>query len=166
MTGYREYEILGREHSVYPGHPVTVAYIITQLYVSFEDATEVQEGHQYSNALGDNDVPGAGGNVSAALSFLHYLKTGILSWEDAIKYADESWATCDGQKEGSSWGHREGWKPCIDDKPCTPEEYYINRWKKGQKQADRIKPLLKQKITTWLRNQTCKKDAKNEMSRN
>lgn len=125
-----------RVASVYPGHPITVAYLITQTYPDFDSAFFRGEKDGYEAALADWTIPGAGGNVSAALELLHYLRHGtfkkaareqkISVWGFACKWADDYWRRCDDQAKADS-----------------------PRWKEGQDQADGIKPLLKSQQAWW-----------------
>jgi hypothetical protein len=145
------YAILDKDSSVYPGHPITVAYLITKIFPTFEEAFDSSDSKwNDANALASSKIPGAGGNVSAALSFLRYLRDESLTWDKAVLWADDYWKNCDNQAKGS-WRspNEKGWEPHIDDKPCTPEDYYKNRWRKGQDQADKIKPLLKERDFWW-----------------
>ena len=155
--GQKEYQIfkeldIGLDNSVYPGHPITVAYLITRCFPNYEAAFQ-KDGSRwnYASALSSSIIPGAGGNVHAALDFLSYLRNEYLDWDGAIEWADNYWKRCDGQANGGgSWGgNRDGWTPHIDDQPCSPKEYYIDRWKRGQEQADKIKPLLEERDFWW-----------------
>lgn len=97
------------EPAVYPGHPVTIAYIIFQKYSSLEDAFAT--GYQFPRALEDNDIPGAGGRVHAALRFLRGYQGGQ-ELKELFALADRIWASERG---------------CFRDH------------EKGQEQADKIK---------------------------
>lgn len=108
---------------VYPGHPITTAWFIVNKYPSFETASERRPEHDYMNALEDNDIPGAGSEVHAALEFLGKLNAGGL-WGDAVKWADDHWSySCAG-------GHGRKVAP-------------------GQTQANYVKPLLFAKRGWW-----------------
>lgn len=152
MGSYEELCILRTEFpdneefhfSIYPGHPVTIAYLIVNIFPTYESAFAKPDGSPYSSALGSCKIPGAGGNVSDALCLLKYLHDGI-PWSLAIKDADDGWARCDGQaKGGYEWGKKEK----------TPEEtqarikHYQDRWRKGQQQADKLKLKLF-KLADW-----------------
>lgn len=117
-----EREVLG-ELAVYPGHAVTLALLITHAFPSLEAAEA--KGRVFPAALESNDIPGAGGNVYAALALLRNLRDGML-WEVAVRWADESWGACDNQALVN----------CL-------------RWGKGQDQADRCKPLLQARAGWW-----------------
>lgn len=53
---------------VYPGHPLTIACYIMENYSSLSEARS--KGIQHPKALEDSRIPGAGGNVYAALEIL------------------------------------------------------------------------------------------------
>lgn len=55
---------------VYPGHPLTIAVAILEKYPSLAAARE--KGKNYPKALEDSAIPGAGGNVYAALEILNH----------------------------------------------------------------------------------------------
>jgi len=131
---------IGSDSSVYPGHPVTVAYLITRCFPNYKAAFQ-KDGTKwnYASALSSSKIPGAGGNVHAALDFLSYLRSEDITWEGAVKWADDYWATCDGQaKGGGSYA-----------KDKDAEKRFIDRWKQGQEQADKIKPLLEERDFWW-----------------
>ncbi len=110
--------------AVYPGHPVTIALAIVETYTSYEDATTVDPGKEFSRALSNTEIPGAGGNVYNALHMLKNLEK--ISWEEAIRLADQTWASCDDQKNR-----------------------YPERWKAGQEQADALKDRLRVALQAW-----------------
>ena len=110
------------EHkAIYPGHPVTLAYMIVCRYASLKEATA--KGQNYPKPLEDHRIPGGGGNIHAALDFLRLAKDGLAP---AFEWADRSWERCDGQKVSNT-----------------------RRWRDGQAQADEIKPLLAEKLREW-----------------
>lgn len=124
-----DYELF-REHfgtpevAVYPGHPITLAWIITKVFPTFEEAFKTTE-YNWAAALGSIDVPGAGGCVHNALHVLQMLQQGE-PLETAFAFADDMWARTDTQKENDP-----------------------KRWKEGQEQADKVKPLLRQRESWW-----------------
>lgn len=125
MTRPLELEILGGA-AVYPGHPVTIALLITHAFPSLAAAnhvTEEQPGIAYCDALTSPEIPGAGGCVHMALDLLRFLRTAP---EQAIAWADRAWAECDDQRER-----------------------YPDRWREGQEQAERCKPLLAARADWW-----------------
>jgi hypothetical protein len=107
-----EYDHLDGEFSVYPGHPVTIAYLIMQKYPSLAAASKVSTRSGFGAALSDIDIPGAGGRVHAAMSLLQRRAEGA-SWEELFARADDIW-----------------------------EGEHFDKHELGQQQADRIKPLL------------------------
>lgn len=109
----------------YPGHPITIAWAIVNRFASLAEATTIPSPGMSPAALSSSDIPGAGGNVYAALDFLGWLQRGI-GWDEAVARADAMWARCDDQ--------------CRRD----PE-----RWMRGQEQADRYKPLLLARASWW-----------------
>lgn len=117
-----ERDLLGSEGYVYPGHAVTIALFIIHAFDSLEAA--VAKGREFPGALESNAIPGAGGNVHSALTLLRRLKDGM-EWSLAIKGADDTWASCDGQ-------------------------FGTDRWRQGQEQADRLKPALRDRVGAWL----------------
>ena len=111
-------KLLGGEKFVYPGHPITIAYICTQVYSKLGDAIAPTTDNPH-HALGNNDIPGAGGNVYAAISLIQgYLEGQNLDY--LFDRADESWARCDNQSR-----------------------YDPANWKAGQDQANSLKFLLR-----------------------
>lgn len=58
--------------AVYPGHPVTIAVAIFRAYPSIEKAFEMTV-HGCPAALGNGDVPGAGGNAYQGLGLVRKL---------------------------------------------------------------------------------------------
>lgn len=116
---------LDGKFSVYPGHPITIAYLITMEYASYEDAT-VPTKHGWCVAVGNSNIPGAGGNVHSAVDVLAKLKNGM-SIDEVFAHADGNWSRCDSQEKSNP-----------------------DRWREGQDQADLVKPKLREKIKTWL----------------
>jgi hypothetical protein len=129
-------DILG-ENAVYPGHPVTVAYVITKVFDSFDVAFEASVSGP-PNALCVNAIPGAGGCVYAALSLLKRLREGM-PIEQAFTWADEVWGSTDDMKnDGRSWPGR-----------TVAPGYYLKRYQEGQAQADRFKQKLVEQRAWW-----------------
>jgi len=122
----REYGITP-EHAIYPGHPVTLAFLIVKNYETIRKAFE-PTATNFAHALGNSDIPGAGGNVSNALGVLKDLFLGS-SFADAMAVADDLWGRCDSQKAAG--------------------EKLRRRWQDGQDQADKIKPLLEACKNWW-----------------
>lgn len=122
--------ILG-EFSVYPGHAITIAYLITKVFPTYEAATAPSYDRAgkplgWCEALSNNDIPGAGGNVHNGVDVLRKLHEGQ-DIETVYAWADQVWASCDTQKER---------RP--------------DRWKQGQDQADTVKPRLAAEIADWF----------------
>lgn len=114
--------------AIYPGHPLVLSWIIVHAYPSFKEAARVQEPSGYPAALTSPNIPGAGGNVHAALDFLRRVAEGT-PIDKAIARADDFWALCDGQRDGNT--------------------RLFARWQQGQNQAARVKETLVRKLETW-----------------
>jgi hypothetical protein len=80
------------EGVVYPGHPVCIALLIMDKYPDFETARMRPEGSQFQNALSDIDIPGAGGNVHAALDVLERARA--QGAPAAFEHGTEYWVRC------------------------------------------------------------------------
>jgi hypothetical protein len=114
--------ILG-EHAVYPGHPVTLALCIVNNFPNWEAA--IVKKNDIEAAVGCIEIPGAGGNVYAALDILSQLRKGM-PFDKAMERADYVWGQCDDHK--------------AMNKP---------RYVTGQEQADRFKDKLKEHAAWW-----------------
>lgn len=107
-----------RHNYTYPGHALVIATVIMEKYPSF---AEVRNGEKYGfpEALGDDDIPGAGGCVYSALDVL--AKEDV---EEAIALADYFWrGACSG---------------------C-----YADRYNKGAEEAKDLEPLFREMRTKW-----------------
>ncbi len=135
--GVRYDRQLFEARAIYPGHPVTIAWAIVNVYDNLDEAL-TQTEHGFPHALGNGSIPGAGGCVYNGLQFLVYLRDGMPS-DEALAMADRMWADCDSQKAGGYSVHKEGHDP----------EKYKERWRKGQEQADSFKERLVAKLATW-----------------
>jgi hypothetical protein len=124
-----------RNEAVYPGHAITLAYLIVNLYPSLEAASA--PGRHFTAVEEDGRLPGAGGHQNQAVELLRQLALGR-DWDTVAGRADESWARCDGQKNG-------GYGEFAQKNP----DYYADRWRRGQEQADRIRPLLRAALQKW-----------------
>lgn len=129
-----DYDIIG-EPAVYPGHPITLAYLIVRLYSSLEAARA--HGKTFSAVEEDIRLPGAGSHNSYAVGLLSNLAADY-SWDAMMVQFDDLWARVDSQKD-------DGWGDWARERPG----HYRSRWKRGQDQADRIKPLLREALKTW-----------------
>lgn len=126
MRGWElEQRLLG-DHSVYPGHPLVIALLVSHLYEDLSSAMEPTE-FGWPAAVGSNDVPGGGGEVRAGLDVLVSIATGERTVDEAIQWGDARW------QESKAGGH-------------------VNKVVPGQEQADRIKPLLRDRLETWPLN--------------
>jgi hypothetical protein len=110
---------------VYPGHALVIAICIMEKYPSLEEALKpcvskhTGEPHGYPNALGDQDIPGAGSCV--------YLALDVLKMEDiekAIEFANTLW-------KGE----------CSDG--------YKDRYNTGVEQAKELEPVFRELRTRW-----------------
>lgn len=125
------------ESAIYPGHPVTLAFCIVHAFATYEEAFAPTE-HNFTRAIGDVRIPGAGGCVSSALMILRHLKSGM-PFDEAMTLADDYWATCDNQQAGGG----------LFAKDAEANARFHKRWHDGQVQADKIKPLLAEKKDWW-----------------
>jgi hypothetical protein len=130
--------VLG-EASVYPGHPVTLAYLITVAFDSYAEATFKKSDADYGAALGSSAIPGAGGCVSSAIHLLQLALDPGVGIDRAIAWGDQAWYGCDNQGSG-------GGSYAADEAAQTR---FRERWAEGQAQADKIKPLLRTRLASW-----------------
>ena len=86
MNASLSMSVLG-EPVVYPGHPIALALLIMAKYPSLE-AAETKNG-QYSAALSDQDIPGAGGNVWMALDLLRMCRQ--VPVPEALALIEQRW---------------------------------------------------------------------------
>jgi hypothetical protein len=117
-----EKTLLG-DFAVYPGHPITVGYLIIHKFSNFEQATSFGEGG-FMAALEDGDIPGAGGNVNWAIDTLGWLKAGVdpmTVWDMAEDY----------------------WRDC-----CTTA--YAKYYEPGADQAQQVREDFFAKACQWL----------------
>ena len=99
MKRLNEEALLGDGQFVqYPGHPTVLAALIVMKFPSFGEASVRLPGATYPRALGDEDIPGAGSSVYAALGILEMIgKVGI---DDALIHAEDYWTElCAGDKK-------------------------------------------------------------------
>ena len=78
---------------VYPGHALVIAKIIMETYPSLEAASRRvgDKEHNTAAALGDSNVPGAGGCVWVAIDTLRYFHTEGVTKEQTFQFADRYW---------------------------------------------------------------------------
>lgn len=115
-----------REHSVYPGHPITVALEIMFAYERDLDKAFApcigKDGTKlpWCDAVGNSEISGAGGNVHLGVDLLRRLKDKHGTILDAIEWGMKTWV-----------------RPGVCGDP--------HKLMEGQKQADRmVWPLLDQ----------------------
>jgi hypothetical protein len=117
-----QYHVLKGEAAVFPGHCITLAYLIMQAYPSLDAARIRKDGATCPDALSNGNIPGAGGPVYSALDVLkHAFEHGV---ESAFAYGDEAW----GRETASS---------------------YRDRREPGQLQADSIKDHFRELFQAW-----------------
>lgn len=76
--------------AVYPGHPVTIAVAIFRAYPNIEEAF-TQDRHGTPAALGNSDVPGAGGNAYQGLGLVRKLLTGAETFDAVVEEGFAAW---------------------------------------------------------------------------
>lgn len=120
------------DNFVYPGHPVVIAFAMTEHFWCYFHATyrsikflgDKTEVEPYCKAQTSKEIPGAGSHVVSALELLQFVRNGEVSWEDGFTWADKTWASL---TQGA-------YRDCRE---------------LGQVHANLVKPLLK-KRTDWL----------------
>jgi len=128
-----------REFATYPGHPITLALVIVRTHESFAEANRKERDFVWPHAVGCNAVPGAGGNVHAAMNLLARWARNEAPLDKLFELADNMWERCDGQKDGGgSFAKNE-----------TEREKFMKRWREGQDQADRFKGPLVEALKEW-----------------
>ncbi|MBB4861651.1 hypothetical protein HNP46_000462 [Pseudomonas nitritireducens] len=123
MEGHRIIRSLTDDHMVYPGHPLVVATVIMTLYPDFQSANKRTELN-FSEALGDNRVPGAGCHVNAAMNLLKKGSDGE-SIDAMVEYGNWYWV------EGQAGGHTKNVAA-------------------GVAQAAQIEPKFRELAATWF----------------
>ncbi len=109
----------------YPGHALVIACCIMDKYPSLAEARKpcinkkTGEKHGFPEALGDNDIPGAGGCVYCALDVLE-----IEDIDKAIERANYYW-------QGE----------------CG--EAYASRYDDGMNEAKELEPLFREMRAKW-----------------
>lgn len=130
------------EPVVYPGHPVTIAYLIASHYTSYETAlTSSENGGSWCHALGNSDIPGAGGCVYLAVDLLKKLVQDEMPADQAFAWADEVWGRVDSMKDGGgSFARNE-----------AARASFTKTFEGGQAQANRVKEKLVARLREWPR---------------
>jgi hypothetical protein len=114
--------VLNASAAVYPGHCVTLAYLIMQAYPSLEVASSREDGAPNPHALSNRSIPGAGGPVYAALDVLHHaFEHGV---DSALAYGDRIWE-------------------------AETATGFNDRRQSGQLQADGIKAYFRERFKAW-----------------
>lgn len=126
MSTNRTFELLDGEQAVYPGHPLTVAYVIMSVFPGPEEALAPSKHGHWSVCVGCADVPGAGDGANAGADVCQMLADGKAP-EDAAKFADDTWLRMV-NPEGSN--HPSAWKP-------------------GQEQADKFRDRFLELAKVW-----------------
>lgn len=114
------------EYPVYPGHPLTVAWEIMSVFATPSEALAMYQQHGLNcpNAVADNRITGAGGEVHQACRLLRKAVAGERA-EDLIRWADDRWI------DAQAGGHVKAVAP-------------------GLVQAEKLKPLFAAKLKDWL----------------
>jgi hypothetical protein len=115
------------EAVVYPGHPVVLALCVISRFASYQSAIKVKEEGGCPAALGDIHVPGSGGCVYLALALLKRLRDET-PFPQVMEWADQAWGRVDDQEQSDK-----------------------ARWRQGQEQADKLKPVLHEQQKWWAR---------------
>lgn len=122
-----QFQVFGVTGAVFPGHPITVAYLIMKVFPSWEAANHRPAGDDYKAALTHSGIPGAGGCVHAALDLLkRAVDTDVeaaLAW-GAARWRDET------------------------------QTSYKDRYQPGQDQADSIASQFRELFKTWPHTET------------
>jgi len=106
-------------NAIYPGHPVTLAYLIAHEFSTLAEAAERETG-----ALTSLAIPGSGGRVGSTLCLLDYLQKGLISLSQFFAMADQEGTSekdfdCEGaqrQADGlKPWlvFHLQAWLTCL-----------------------------------------------------
>ncbi len=117
-----QFRLFGSGGAVYPGHAVTLAYAIMQAYPSLEAALTRRANESFPEALGNNDIPGAGGCVYSALEILRLAYS--VGLDAAFERGDEIWLS-------------------------ETQTAYTDRRLPGQIQADGLKEAFRTIFASW-----------------
>lgn len=118
-----ENEVLG-EHAQYPGHPLILACMVMDRYPNLETALRREQGREFSNALSDNFILGAGCAVHAALATLRQAMGHGL--EAAYAHANQYWLAWEQQNPKNALGAAH-----------------------GREQAERIRSRFEVQLNSW-----------------
>jgi hypothetical protein len=111
------------DHAVYPGHAITIAYLIAMTFKNLEEA-EATTPAGYPAGVADSRIPGAGGNIYSGLLLLRHLRDG-LPYDLVLSNADREW---------------------LDETATV----YAKCRKEGQRQADALKHRFAEDVLPWL----------------
>lgn len=113
------------DYPVYPGHPITTAWQIMEVFDSPQDALmPAGDGLNCPAALADSRISGAGGEVWVACELLRKALDGVPA-EELFAWADDRWIA------GSAGGHTRAVAP-------------------GMAQANLLKPVFADRLSAWL----------------
>lgn len=112
---------------VYPGHPVPLAYLIMRAYPDLETALARDGDSPWPAALGNQAIPGGGGEVRAALTLLTAIRDGS-SPAEAVAKSSARW------RDGRAGGHPRAVDP-------------------GQAQAEHVLARFYALLDSWLPEQ-------------
>lgn len=129
ITGSEYVKEATGEPTVYPGHPLVVAFEIINVFGSPEEAFKPVESDSLNcpTAVADNRVSGGGGEVYAACELLQRARKGH-PVEELIAWADMRWSS------GQAGGHVKAVAP-------------------GLQQANKLKSVFSEKLAAWLSQQ-------------
>jgi hypothetical protein len=119
--------ILDGQFAVYPGHPLVVAWVIMNVYDTPDEALAMTK-HGWCEAVGSNDIPGAGDGAGNGARVCRKIRDGM-SGEDAADLAEELWTRMVGPGTGNH------------------EKYY----EPGREQAAAFRERFVEKAETWGR---------------
>ena len=127
VTQWDHAKYLDGQYSVYPGHPLTIAYVISVAFPALADALAKHGDYPAHEALADVRIPGAGSAVWNGIDFLTRVRDGVCTPEQAIEWAENQW------RHDTSNGHLSAYQP-------------------GQAQADKVRDLHLAEIVAFARS--------------
>lgn len=115
---------------VYPGHPVPLAYLIMHAYPDLETALARDGNSPWPAALGNQSIPGGGGEVHAALALLAAIRNGV-SPAEAVMKASACW------RDNRAGGHPRAVDPGQAQAEHVLERFYalLDNWLPEQDRA-------------------------------